>query len=81
MSSPPRLTPAKRIELISRLADTFYGVTETWHGRLGTQLAYLFVAIARGTQVELTRRECLARLMCNTCPDGDPVWGFIVWVN
>jgi hypothetical protein len=70
---------SERLQLISKWADRFYANTETWKGSLGTELAYLFAAIARGSHVALTRRSALVRLLRRErVPAGDAIWKHIV---
>lgn len=54
---------SERLRLITKWADRLYAKTETWKGPLGTELAYLFAAIARGRHVALTQRSALVRLL------------------
>jgi hypothetical protein len=58
-----RANDLQRLRLITKWADRLYTKTETWQGSLGTELAYLFAAIARGGHVALTRRSALVRLL------------------
>lgn len=58
-----RANESQRLRLITKWADRLYAKTETWKGSLGTELAYLFTAIARGGHVTLTRRSALVRLL------------------
>lgn len=59
---------SERLQLIRKWADRLYANTETWKGSLGTELAYLFAAIARGSHVALTRRSALVRLLRRARP-------------
>lgn len=73
------INKAQRLQLITRWADRLYAKTETWKGSLGTELAYLFAAIARGRHVALTRRSALVRLLRREgVPAGDRIWKHIV---
>ncbi len=70
---------SQRLRLIIKWADRLYATTETWKGSLGTELAYLFAAIARGRHVALTRRSALVRLLRRAAVSAnDPIWRHIV---
>jgi hypothetical protein len=74
-----RLNYGERLHLLTKWADRLYTKTETWKGPLGTELAYLFAAMARGRHVALTRRSALVRLLRREgIPAKDPIWKFIV---
>ncbi len=80
--SKPRIkremTGDQRARLIAKWASRFYDITASWKGPLGMQLAYLFVAMARGSHVALTRNSALVRLLRQEpVPANDPVWRFI----
>lgn len=69
----------ERLRLITKWADRLYAKTETWKGSLGTELAYLFAAIARGSHVALTRRSALVRLLRREgVSTKDGIWKHIV---
>ena len=73
------LNRGERLQLITKWADRLYTKTETWKGHLGTELAYLFAAMARGRHVALTRRSALVRLLRREgVPVEDRIWKFIV---
>ena len=70
---------SERLRLITKWADRLYAKTESWKGPLGTELAYLFAAIARGSHVALTRRSALVRLLRREhVPVADQIWNYIV---
>lgn len=70
---------SERLRLITKWADRLYAKTETWKGPLGTELAYLFAAIARGRHVALTRRSALVRLLRREdVSTKDRIWKHIV---
>lgn len=70
---------SQRLRLITKWADRLYAKTETWKGSLGTELAYLFAAIARGSHVALTRRSALVRLLRREAvPAKEEIWKHIV---
>lgn len=70
---------SERLQLISKWAERFYANTETWKGSLGTEIAYLFAAIARGRHVALSRRSALVRLLGREgISAGDEIWKHIV---
>lgn len=70
---------SQRLQLINKWADRLYAKTETWKGPLGTELAYLFSAIARGSHVALNRRSALVRLLRREgVSDRDAIWNHIV---
>ncbi len=70
---------SQRLRLITKWADRLYAKTETWKGPLGTELAYLFAAIARGRHVALTRRSALVRLLRREGVSAkDGIWKHIV---
>ncbi|ODU24178.1 MAG: hypothetical protein ABS95_02170 [Verrucomicrobia bacterium SCN 57-15] len=70
---------SERSRLITKWADRLYAKTETWKGPLGTELAYLFAAIARGHHVALTRRSVLVRLLRREGVSAkDGIWKHIV---
>ena len=57
-------TPADRIEIIRYWGDWFYDHSNSWEsGRLGASLAYLFVAIAKGTICSFTKGDPVVRLL------------------
>lgn len=57
-------TPSDKIEIIRYWADWFYDHSNSWEsGRLGASLAYLFVAIAKGTICSFTKRDPVVRLL------------------
>lgn len=75
-------TPEQKIKLISRLADWFYNNTNTWETRLGSQLAYLFAAIARDHKYDAYGdEEIILLLQDTTLPQpiskDDEVWDYI----
>ena len=70
---------SERLRLITKWADWFYTKTETWKGSLGTELAYLFAAIAGGRHVALSRRSALVRLLRREGVSAkDEIWKHIV---
>ncbi len=70
---------SQRLRLITKWADRLYAKTETWKGPLGTELAYLFAAVARGRHVALPQRSALVRLLRRErVPTGDRIWDYIV---
>lgn len=69
----------KRLQLIAEWAERLYARTETWKGSLGTELAYLFAAIARGRHIALTQRSSLVRLLRREqVSPGNRIWKHIV---
>lgn len=69
---------SQRLRLITKWADRLYAKTETWKGPLGTELAYLFAAIARGRHVGLSRRSALVRLLRREgASANDEIWKHI----
>lgn len=78
-SGKERASSSQRLRLITKWADRLYAKTETWKGPLGTELAYLFAAIARGGHIALTRRSALVRLLRREgVPATDQIWKHIV---
>lgn len=74
-----RANNSQRLRLITKWADRLYAKTETWKGPLGTELAYLFAAIARGRHVALPRRSALVRLLRREDVSAkDRIWRHIV---
>ncbi len=74
-----RVGNSQRLRLITKWADRLYAKTETWKGHLGTELAYLFAAIARDRHVALTRRSALVRLLRREGVSADDqIWRHIV---
>jgi len=74
-----RANNSQRLRLITKWADRLYAKTETWKGPLGTELAYLFAAIARGRHVALPRRSALVRLLRRKDVSAkDRIWRHIV---
>ncbi len=70
---------SQRLRLITKWADRLYAKTETWKGPLGTELAYLFAAIARGRHVALSRRSALVRILRREGVSAkDGIWKHIV---
>lgn len=70
---------SERLRLIAKWSERLYANTETWKGSLGTELAYLFAAIARGRHVALTRRSTLVRLLRREgVSTKDRIWKHIV---
>lgn len=74
-----RVSDLRRLRLITKWAGQLYAKTETWKGPLGTELAYLFAAIARGRHVALTPRSTIVRLLRREgVSASDPIWRHIV---
>ena len=68
-----------KIHLIRYWSDWFYDHTNSWEsGRLGASLAYLFVAIAKGTVCSFTKRDPIVRLLKQENIGTDySIWDFI----
>lgn len=66
------------IDFIALWSDWFYENTTTFNGAIGRSLAYLWPAIAKGNQIEVTRQHAIVRLLRskNVHPD-DPIWTYL----
>lgn len=53
----------ERVDLINKWSHWFYDNTETFEGKLGMQLAYLWAAISRGTKIEVDPSSPIVRLL------------------
>jgi hypothetical protein len=66
------------INFIALWSDWFYENTPTFNGAIGRSLAYLWPAIAKNNQIEVTEQYAIVRLLRKhgVC-DEDPIWKFI----
>lgn len=73
--------PEKPIEITSFIewwSDWFYNHTETFNGSLGRQLAYLWPAIVKDNQIEVTSRSSIVRVLREDgVPEDDHIWRYI----
>lgn len=79
-----KYTPEERIKLIDEWSTFFYDTTEGWFpdvaGGLGAELAYLFVAMAKGTTCVFQQDdEIIQHLFAHVgAPSSDDtIWDFI----
>lgn len=72
----------RRLALIQEWSSWFHAQTESWKVPLGTQLAYLFAAMANDHYVELSRSSALVRLLRReNIPSSNRIWQFIRLTN
>ena len=73
------LTSTQKTKLIDRVAREVYNNTDTWQdeGKLGSELAYLFWAMASDDFVEWSADEKPFKLFEKLFKDDDPVWAYI----
>lgn len=79
VSAIEKKTPQERIDLISHWSMWFYENTESWHGELGMEIAYLQMAVAMGKRIELGRSSALVRTLIDlSAHDPEPgIWEYI----
>ena len=77
MAREPK-TPPKICLFIRKWSDWFYKHTESFDGALGRQLAYLWPAVVKGEQIEVTPQSAIVRLLRrHNIQDDDTIWCFI----
>lgn len=68
----------QKIDLINYWSEWFYNHTNTFNGALGTQLAYLWPAIANDKQISVAKNSAIVvLLMKNKIPADNLIWNFI----
>lgn len=68
----------KKIELIKHWSQWFHDHSSSFESRVGSQLAYLYAAIAKDTYVELKKHSALVRVLRdNDIQKTDDIWGYI----
>jgi len=71
-------TPAEQIFFLTHWGEWFYNMTNSFNGALGTSLAYLYMSIVKGNQIELAPNAALVQLLKrNSIPDDNPIWNYI----
>lgn len=71
-------TPAEQIFFLTHWGDWFYKMTNSFEGKLGVALAYLYMGIVKGTQIDLHSNAALVQLLKrNEIPGSDPIWSYI----
>ena len=77
-SSSHQLTNDEKCSLIEALSDWFYDHTDSFRGALGVQLSYLYPAIIKGHQIEVSKNSAIVQLLKrNKIPDYYKVWAYI----
>lgn len=67
-----------RVDLINKWSHWFYDNTESFEGKLGMQLAYLWAAISKGTKIEVDPSSPLIRLLRQKqVPETELIWEYI----
>lgn len=78
MADPQARSFEEKLELVLKWSDWFYEHTETFRGSLGTQLAYLWPAILKDRQIEVSSRSTIVQILKqNEVPDTDNIWDYI----
>lgn len=73
-------TAEQRLTLIKKWCQFFVDRTDTFDGELGTGLAYLWPAIARGGFCEFAEDHALVRILrypSNNIGKNSPIWDYI----
>jgi hypothetical protein len=72
------MTAVEKIEFIQDWSDWFYDHSATFEGELGRQLAYLYPAIVKDEQIEVSSESEIVKLLTDNdiAPD-DPIWNYI----
>lgn len=72
------LSDKKKVEFIRIWSDWFYDHSSSYRGALGVQLAYLWPAIIREHQIEVSERSAIVKLLRKqkVAPDSD-IWGYL----
>ena len=66
------------VDFIALWSDWFYENTDSFSGAIGRSLAYLWPAIIKGNQIEVTERHSIVKLLRkNHVDESDQIWMFI----
>jgi len=76
MTNP--LSDKKKVELIHFWSEWFYMNSETFNGALGKQLAYLWPAVVKDHQIEVSERSAIVKLLRKhkVAPDAN-IWSYL----
>jgi hypothetical protein len=68
----------ERITLIRKWADWFYNHVDSYKGRIGMQLAYLWPAIASGRKIEVSEGDAIVQVLrTENVPESEPIWEYL----
>lgn len=75
---PTSRSMEEKVELVKKWSSWFYNHTDSFDGKLGMQLAYLWPAILNDNVVECSERDPLPKLLReNGVTEDDILWEYI----
>lgn len=75
---PDKLYQQERMHLALHWYEWFLDHTDSFEGRLGMQLAYLWPAILKGTKIDCSERDPVVQILhLYEVPESDPIWQHI----